>query len=127
MTSANPKAKPHQNFSSLFRLLIHWRATLWREFWNLFGCKMVSIQKHSFFWALLTRRPCAALALAANLKFVREVIAKRIIEMATKGERDPERLCNGAQGNPKIRPIEALLALLIGSAARTQKDLDGPK
>ena len=29
-------------------------------------------------------------------EIVREVIAKRIIEMATKGERDPERLCNGA-------------------------------
>ena len=92
MTSANPKANPHQNFSSLFRSAIHWRATLWREFWNLFGCKMLSIQKHSFFWALLTRRPCAALALAANLKSS----AKRIIEIATKGERGPERLCNGA-------------------------------
>ena len=53
---------------------------------------MLSIQKHSFFWALLTRRPCAALALAANLKSS----AKRIIEIATKGERGPERLCNGA-------------------------------
>ena len=45
-------------------------------------------------------------ALAANMEIVREVIAKRIIEMATKGERDPERLYNSAlKGIQKSVPL----------------------
>lgn len=87
---------------------------------------MLSIQKHSFFWALLTRRPCAALALAANLKSS----AKRIIEIATKGERGPERLCNGAlKGIQKSVPgsEKPYWRFRLDQRARAQKDLDGPK
>jgi hypothetical protein len=36
-------------------------------------------------------------------QIVREVIAKRIIELASKGERDPERLCQAALSAISIR------------------------
>ena len=32
----------------------------------------------------------------ATLRVVREIIGKRIVALAAKGERDPERLCNSA-------------------------------
>ena len=92
MTSANPKANPHQNFSSLFCSANSLARYVMARILEFIRLQNAFDLKHSFFWALLTRRPCAALALAANLKSS----AKRIIEIATKGERGPERLCNGA-------------------------------
>ena len=91
MTSANPKANPHQNFSSLFHSPNSLPRYVMARILEFIRLKMRSIQKHSSFWALLREGP-APLALAANLKSS----AKRIIEIATKGERGLERLCNGA-------------------------------
>ena len=38
-------------------------------------------------------------------RIVREVIAKRIIELASKAERDPERLCQAALSAISIRDV----------------------
>jgi len=43
---------------------------------------------------------CAALTARGNVPFVREVIAQRIIGLARRGERDPERLCHLLIGEP---------------------------
>ena len=93
MTSANPKANPHQNFSSLFHSAnslaryVMARILEFIRLQNAFDSETLVL-----LGAVLREGPCAALALAANLKSS----AKRIIEIATKGERGPERLCNGA-------------------------------
>jgi hypothetical protein len=92
MTSANPKANPHQNFSSLFRSANSLARYVMARILEFIRLQNAFVSETLVLLGLLTRRPCAALALAANLKSS----AKRIIEIATKGERGPERLCNGA-------------------------------
>jgi hypothetical protein len=96
MTSANPKANPHQNFSSLFRSAnslaryVMARILEFIRLQNAFDSETLVLLGAAYEKALRRARA------RGQPEIVREVIAKRIIEMATKGERDPERLCNGA-------------------------------
>ena len=39
------------------------------------------------------------------MRVVREIIGKRIVALAAKGERDPERLCNSALVAAGLRPL----------------------
>jgi hypothetical protein len=92
MTSANPKANLHQNFSSLFHSpnslprYVMARILEFIRLQNAFDSETLVLLGAAYEKALRRAR------LAANLKSS----AKRIIEIATKGERGPERLCNGA-------------------------------